>query len=71
MKLLILGFVIVLFLAPGAIAGEESMLVHDLLLAERKVGTTRRVEWSPPPHRRLCCRSEKNYLRQHNYFSRH
>ena len=28
MKLLILGFVIVLFLAPGAIAGEESMLVH-------------------------------------------
>jgi len=28
MKLLILGFVIVLFLAPGAIASEESMLVH-------------------------------------------
>src|SRR6266480_3416967 len=44
---------------------------RDLLLAERKVGTTRRVEWSPPPHRRLCCRSEKNYLRQHDYFSRH
>jgi hypothetical protein len=28
MKLLILGFVIVLFLAPGAIASEESMLVY-------------------------------------------
>jgi len=28
MKLLILGFVIVLFLAPGAIASEESILVH-------------------------------------------
>src|SRR5437762_5758694 len=44
---------------------------RDLLLAERKVGTTRRVEWSPAPHRRLCCRSEKNCLRQHDYFSRH
>src|SRR6476661_9676989 len=28
---------------------------RDLLLAERKVRAPRRVEWSPPPRRRLRC----------------
>ena len=45
MKLLILGFVIVLFLALGAIASEESMLVH-VTCYWRKEKSGQRAAWN-------------------------
>src|SRR5438093_11231959 len=50
MKLLILGFVIVLFLAPGAIASEESMLVH-VTCYWRNEKSGQRAAWNGAPLR--------------------